>query len=125
MLARLLGNPWVLGGLGAVFAGLFIVVLYYRGEAISAEAERDAIKIERDAAHREIARQNDYIAKVDKLRDTTDAIIAKLFNEIADINKQAEETSESIRDLEKTDEEVRQLLERALPDALKRLLNRP
>jgi len=125
MLSKLIGNPWVLGSAGVLFFGLVAAVLFYRGAAIKAEAERDAVTIERDAANREIARQADYIVKVDKLRDTTDAILAKLWTEIADINKQAEQTSSSIRELEKTDEEVRQLLERDLPDALKRLLNRP
>lgn len=121
-------NPfakWGLIGLGGVCVILLGAVLWLRADLASAEADLQERTSERDAAWREIERQKTYIADVTKLRADTDAILLKLANDIAGINKQAAETVSAIRDLENSDAEVRDLLSRALPDGLKRLLNRP
>ena len=111
-------------------AGAFIVaclvagLLWYRSEATAALAERDRARADLAVA---VDANNAAQATIGRLRATqaaNDKLVAEMADQLEAINRQIAETNDALSDLKATNEDVRTYLSGAVPDELKRLLNR-
>lgn len=112
-------------GVLVAFLGLAAYALWQRGEAISARAEQARAQaalgeaIEANRAHQAA------IERLTAVNERTDRILADISYKLAGIRDTAAETQASIAELERNDEDVREYLDRPIPESLQRVLNRP
>ncbi len=111
-----------LSALGAIaFLALGLTALWYRGNAIAAEARADRLKVERDTALKANETLDKALASMAALRERENEIIADLTIELRDINDRFSAEVEAITDLEAANETVRDYLNSPIPDDLRRL----
>lgn len=113
-------------GLLAGLVGLLVafgVISYFRVVAAKAETERDAA-LERLHVVEETNRVNtETIKRLTDMRVYNEALLTDLVTQINVANKQAAETKTAIVELEKANGDVKDYLERNIPDDLRKLLN--
>jgi LysB family phage lysis regulatory protein len=115
-------NYLTVGGI-IVALGLAAGLLWYRGEAIDARAERDAARAELATA---VAVNEENVKTIERMVEQqrrNDLIILGLADELAKINAGLQEQNDAIDDLAEADESVRAYLATAIPDALRLQLN--
>lgn len=108
-----------------IIAALLIGLLWYRGEAIDAEASEAATAAELALAKQANDRQAAALEQLVKRKARDDQLLADIANKLAGINQDLATTSEKITGLEKTNETVRAYLAHNIPAELRGLLNRP
>lgn len=104
----------------AVIAGL----LWYRGEAISAAAERDRARADLQVAVDANAAQQATIGRLRADAEANDRLLADMAAQIAIITSKVTETNAALSDLKETNADVRDYLSTPVPPDLDRLLNR-
>lgn len=111
-------------GILIAFLALCGLALWYRGEAISAVA--DALKARADLATAEAANkaQQETIGRMRASAEANDRIVARMADDLADINAAVADTNQQIGDLKDANEDVRAYLAGRVPADLDRLLNR-
>lgn len=109
----------------AAFLAIVGMALWYRSEAISAEAARERIAGQLATVAEVNRQQQATIERITRMRQNDDRILSDLTNEIARLTDVAAQTQESVTELEKTNENVRAYLAGAIPDDLRRVLNNP
>ncbi len=122
-----MGGPRLYVALGvlAAFLGLASYALWQRGEAIGARAEQAKAEaalseaVEANKAHQAA------IERLTALNERTDRILADISWKLAGIRDTTAETQASVNELERSNEDVREYLGRAVPEPLQRVLNRP
>lgn len=112
--------------IGALVAFLAVVamMLFYRGQAIQADAERDKAVANLSTAIAANKAQEETIGRLRADAVRNDRIVAKLADDIATVNQALSETNESISTLRDANEDVRTYLGLAVPADLRRLLDR-
>ena len=100
------------------------IALYYRGEMIDASAAQRRAEAELRQAEIANAAALETIERITRMRQADDKILLDLTNEIARLNEVATETQATITELERTNEDVRSYLAGAIPDDLRRVLNK-
>lgn len=106
------------------FLGLAAVALWYRGEAISAEAETRQAKADLATAVAANAAQQETIGRLRASAEANDRIVSQMTDQLAAINAAVADTNQQIGDLKDANEDVRAYLAGRVPDDLNRLLNR-
>lgn len=112
---------WAVGA--AVLAGLVLAILYYRGEAISATAERDRLKTDLATVRAVNDMQKAVMERLTALRSVDDKLMVDLQARLSELTQQTEQATDAIRDLEKTSADVRAYLAAPVPAELRRMLN--
>lgn len=107
----------------AAFLGVAALALWFRGNAISAEAESRAARAQLTAAIEANRMMKDALDRATELRKQTDAILADIHVELRSIHEAADEENAAIDRLENDNEAVRNYLNTPIPDDLRRLLN--
>lgn len=116
---------YLAAGVAIAFLGLASYALWQRGEAISARSEQARAEaalgeaIEANKAHQAA------IERLTALNARTDKILADISYKLAGIRDTTAETQASVTELERSNEDVREYLGRAVPEPLQRVLNRP
>jgi len=112
MLTSLRLAPYLAMGL------LLIGLLWYRGNAIDAEAARDKARAELAlavAANEENQKTIDIMAERDRRKDV---LLGEIFKQVEAINKNTADAAQGIVDLEKANEDVRKYLGDRVPPSL-------
>lgn len=117
-------NPYAILIAATAFLALGSGVLWYRGEAIAAAAERDRARADLAVAADANAAQQATIGRLRAEAEANDRLVAKMADDIAAINSAVAETNEAIVDLKEANEDVRAYLGTAVPPDVERLLNR-
>lgn len=106
------------------------LVLWFRGEAVKADGERDLAVAHRAAAVQGLkeaklvnVRQDRTIDALTKLRDSNDALLTALNLSLQEISGKSDLTRADIRQLEKSNAAVRSYLDTPVPPDLGRVLN--
>lgn len=107
-----------------IMACLVAGLLWYRAEAASAGAERDRARADLQVAADANAAQQATIGRLQADAAKNDQLVAQMADDLDAINKSLAETTTALDDLKATNEDVRTYLSGAVPDALKRVLNR-
>lgn len=115
---------WIAGGVLIAFLALGGVALLYRGNAIAAAAERDRAIADLNTAVDANKAQEETIGRLRASAAANDTIIAKIAADVATITTNTAETNQAVGDLKDANEDVRAYLGTAVPDDLKRLLDR-
>lgn len=112
--------------IGALVVMLTIVAaaLWYRGEAISAAAERDKAVAALDIAVDANKAQEKAIAALQREAEENDRLTAELTSRLAGVNAALQHANAALADLRNQDEDVRSYLDAPVPDALRRLYDR-
>ncbi|BCH20162.1 hypothetical protein [Mesorhizobium sp. L-2-11] len=108
----------------AVFLAVAALALWYRGEAISAEADRDRAIADLNTAVDANKAQEETIGRLRASAAANDRIIAKIAADVATISTNTTETNQAIGDLKDANEDVRAYLSTVVPADLKRVLDR-
>lgn len=108
-----------------IFLAVVAAALWYRGQAISAEAARQATEVRLQDAYRANERQRQTIERITEARQRDDAILLELSENIAKLNEATAQTSAALSELERTNEDVREYMGLAIPSDLRGVLNRP
>lgn len=114
---------YALGALALLIVGMAGVIMYYRGNAIDAEARAARVTAERDTAIAVNAAKDKEIARLERQATINNQIMVDVHKELQELNAKAAETNQALTELETTNEGVKVFLDTALPDELKRLLN--
>lgn len=107
------------------FVSVCGLALWYRGNAIDARAEAALVTIERNAA---VDANNAFEAENADLRDQAkkdDEIVAGLAIRLSEIRADLVTATKELSDLKDSDDNVRTYLNAPVPDALRRLLDKP
>lgn len=112
--------------LGAVIAFLALggVALWYRGEAISAQAAERQAKADLAAAVSVNDANQETIGRMKALADAKDKLLAEIAGQIADINQNVAENTAAVQGLKDANEDVRAYLAGAVPPDLSLQLNK-
>lgn len=116
-------NLYAIGGAAIVILGLGAGLLWYRGEAIDAEAERDKARAELAIAAKVNADNLVVIQRMQEQQRINDRILLGYAEELAKINAGLQEQNDAIDELAETNEDVRAYLDTVVPDALRMQLN--
>lgn len=109
---------------GAVGVALLLAVLfYYRSEAASAVAERDAAIAGLHVALDANAAQEAALGRLRADAAKSDQIVAQMADDLAAIRQQTDETNDAIGMLKETNADVAAYLRGTVPDDLRKLLN--
>lgn len=108
----------------AVIGLLLIGLLWYRGNAIDAEAEAARFQVERDTAIAANKSLDAALARERAQNAENDRLLGELFDEIAKINRGVADAAADIEGLKDANEDVRAYLSGAVPDALRLQLDR-
>ncbi|NGO50411.1 hypothetical protein [Allomesorhizobium camelthorni] len=106
------------------FLSLAGAMLWYRGEAIAAEADRARAIADLNTAVDANKAQEETIGRLRASAEANDRIIAEMAEQIADIGQAVTETNQAVGDLKDANEDVRAYLASPVPPDLKRLLDR-
>jgi hypothetical protein len=119
-------NAKIIGALvlALAFAGLAGTMLWYRGNAIAAEAELDKKKAELALAVDANDTLKAALEREQKQNDINSRIVLGFSRELAKINETFTANTAERHELENTDEDVRDYLRAPVPDALRRLYDR-
>jgi LysB family phage lysis regulatory protein len=110
----------ILAGLSlAVLAALVAVLLWYRGEAIRADADRDKWKETAQTWERANASNVRAIAGLKKAREDNDKIAADLRRQVQANASREVETRTIIREIIRNDPEARTWADLPVPDSLR------
>lgn len=115
----------ILAGITAlVIAAAVIAALWYRGQAISAEA--DAIRARASLALAQEANKQaiDTIAAMQAQAERDGRLTAELVDEMRRINEGLADQAEKLTELERSNADVRAYLDSLVPDDLRRLRGR-
>lgn len=120
MQARLVGAAI----LAAIVAGLVAAMLFYRGQAISAEA--DAARARADLVLAETANRQalDVIASMEAQARIDSRLTADLVEEMRRITEGLAEQAGKLEELERSNEDVRAYLDSVVPADLRKLRGR-
>lgn len=110
--------------LATLFVALIALALWYRGQAIGAEAEARRVRADLDTALAANAAQQRAIERMAAAAEVTNRIMLGVADQIAGINAALVATNEEIGDLKDANEDVRAFLGAPVPPDLERLLNR-
>ncbi len=117
---------WLLAGTAIAFLSLGGIALWYRGQAISAEADRAAVEAERDQLRRDLsqavtvnAENQETIDKMVAEGLRRDLIIKGMGDEIADINQELQDKTDQLTKAKDGDEDLRKYLDGFLPPAVR------
>lgn len=114
-----------LAGLAVVtFAAVIVAALWYRGQAISAEAQAAQARLALNTAVAANKVQEETIGRLRASAAANDRIMAGLTEQLAFINASITETNQQIGDLKDANEDVRAYLSGLVPAELKRVLDR-
>ena len=113
----------ILAAVAIAFLSLGGTALWYRSEAISAAADAAQARADLSTAVAANKAQEETIGRLRASAEANDRIVAKMADDVASINSAITETSESVRDLEKSNEDVRTYLGTRIPAGLDRLLD--
>lgn len=110
--------------LAAIIAGLVAVMLFYRSQAISAEA--DAARARADLVLAEAANRQalDVIASMEAQARIDSRLTADLVEEMRRINEGLAEQAGKLEELERSNEDVRAYLDSVVPADLRKLRGR-
>jgi hypothetical protein len=112
--------------LGAVIAFLALggVALWYRGEAISAQAAERQAKADLAVAKGVNDANQETIGRMQALADAKDKLLADIAGQIANINANVADTTAAVQGLKDANEDVRAYLAGAVPPDLSLQLNK-
>jgi LysB family phage lysis regulatory protein len=108
-----------------IIATLLTGLLWYRGNAIDAEATLKAKDLQLVEVRAANAAQQKALEAITAQRLADDAVLVDLAAKLTELQNKADETQASIAELERTNEEVKSYLSSPVPGDLRRLLNRP
>lgn len=108
----------------AAFLSVAGLALWFRGEAIQAEAARDRALADLSVAVAANKAQQETIGRLRADAEHNDRIIAEMADELAKIGEAVAGTNEAVGDLKDANEDVRAYLGTLVPADLDRLLNR-
>lgn len=114
----------LLGSIAAVIAALLVGLLWYRGQAISAAAERDTARAEVKTAAAVNAVQKATMDRLTAFREIDDKLMTGLQARLGEIATQAGEATTALRELERTSADAKAYLAVPVPADLGRVLNR-
>lgn len=98
--------------------------LWYRSDSIEANGKLAQITGERDRMLLENQKQAAALLRLTDLDKKKDALLADISTQLSAIHVDVTQTSQTLRELENTDEDVRAFINLALPADLQRVLNR-
>lgn len=107
-----------------VMACLVAGLLWYRGEAISAQADAQQARANLAVAEDANKAQEATIGRLRATEEANAKQVAELLDQLDQINKAMAETNDAIKALEKVNADVAAYLGAAVPDDLRKLLNR-
>lgn len=110
--------------LAVILLSLAAALLYYRGEATAARLQRDAARQALNVAMEANKQQQAAIERITKLRDQSDRLLEQFISVAERINTDQAEITASVIDLKEANSDVRALLSTAVPDDLRRVLNK-
>ncbi|MBN9243925.1 MAG: hypothetical protein J0I98_14130 [Mesorhizobium sp.] len=117
-------RAWLALGLLAAFLGIVAIALWYRGEAISAEANAAKARAGLATATAANAVQQETIGRLRATAEANDRLVAQMTDQLAAINAAVADTNQQIGELKDANEDVRAYLAGRVPADLDRLLNR-
>lgn len=125
MVAAVVSARLIIFGLIALaFASLAATTFYYRGNAISAQAEAAQARANLAVAEDANKAQQETIGRLRASEAANAKNVADLIDELAAISAKMDEANDAIQALEKKNADVAAYLGAAVPDALRQLLNR-
>lgn len=107
----------------ALVALALAAALGYRGSALQAQASLRAAEARLATVLEVNAAQQAVLVRVTTMRAADDSLQAELRKTVDDLTVAAAKTSEALRELEKTNADVKAYLSSPVPDDLLRLLN--
>lgn len=108
--------------LALVFAAVCGLALWFRGQALAATAERDSARSSLAAAQAANDAQKAAIERLTAGRAIDDKLLTDLQGRLGELAAQTQQATTAIRDLERSNENVKAYLAGRLPDELRRLL---
>ena len=118
MIAAIRYAPYIVGAL------LLIGLLYFRGEAIKAEAERDLLQDKLTIALAQNREKDKTIDLLQAWKDRSDGILTDLTAKIEKLSSDSQAIQDEITNLGKTDADAKTWLDTPVPDSVRRVLNR-
>ena len=100
------------------------LALWYRGQALSSQMERDRARAELGTALAANRAQEQTIGRLRASAERNDKIVAEMARDLAAISQATSETSAAIADLKDANETVRAYLDTAVPRDLRKLLDK-
>lgn len=117
-------HKYIYGAVTLVVIGLVMAILWLKADASALRSDIIIAQQQRDTALAENTRQATAIERLHRLDAQKDALLADIANQLSAIHADVQETGQSLKELETTNETVRDFLNLALPDDLQRLLNK-
>jgi hypothetical protein len=114
----------ILAAIALASLSLAGVALWYRGQAIAAEADRERAIGDLNTAVAANHAQQETIGRLRASAKANDRIITEIAEQIAEIGEAVTETNQAVGDLKDANEIVRAYLASPVPPDLKRLLDR-
>lgn len=108
----------------AAFAVICGLTLYYRGEAIGAQADRAQAQAALSVALKVNEQNEKTIDRMLTRQRDNDKLLSDIAGQMAFINEAVMETNASITELEKVNDDVRAFMSVGIPDDLRRMLNK-
>lgn len=118
MIGLLRYAPYAIGAL------LLIGLLFYRGQAIKAEAERDLLQDRLTVALIQNREKDKTIALLESWKEKTDGILTDLTSKIETLAAESQDIQDEITNLGKTDADAKTWLDTAVPDPVRRVLRK-
>lgn len=104
-------------------SGAFGLALWYRGQALAATAARDGALTSLAAVTAANAAQTAALERLTAGRAIDDKLLTDLQGRLGELATQTQQATNAIRDLERSNEDVKKYLAGRLPDELRRLLD--
>lgn len=120
MSARLI----IMGIVALAIAGLTATMFYYRAEAATAAADAAQARANLAVAEDANRAQEETIGRLRASEAANAKAIAEFVDQLEAINKAVADTNESVDNLEKSNATVAEYLRTAVPDDLRKLLDR-
>lgn len=108
----------------AIIALCVAAIFYYRYDASEARATAALTQVQLDGVIATNATQQKTINSLIELREVSDAIVAKLSDDVAANNKIVADNNKAFSDLYGSDPDAKAFADRPIPDSVKRLHNR-
>ncbi|TIN84369.1 hypothetical protein [Mesorhizobium sp.] len=105
--------------LAIVILGLASGLFYYRGNAISAEAEARQMRADRDTAIAVNKAQDEAIGRLKAAKEKSDLLAADLAEQVKISSQALVDAAAERRTLENENEDIRKFLALRIPDALR------
>lgn len=106
------------------FLGLAVTAAIYRGNAISAQAERDKAVADRNAAVAANKVQEETIGRMRAQEAENDRLLAQLAGSVAAINDNLAKTTRELSELKDADPAVHNYLDTPVPGPLQRMYDK-